>query len=315
MGVQQVNRKSMDPVESLEATLKRESFSSLREQVPKALLIEATVGSLLKEAAIEWSCILLCWVVMLAVEELRLVGVVLLAGRLHALGVILHDACHLKKTSLWLDLFCGWWLMMTTTSMRYHHLRHHRDTNQPTDPYFKPKAANSWLWWSWALGRHLFLFPFFALRAPVGLLAFSIPSLRTFYGRVFLQDRSKSDLSQHPEVLACCKAEAGLLFFEMLVCIAWWFFPTALLWGYLLPGLLAGLLAGWRVMSEHSYQPLKDRRLDSVLSVTRNHGLGWLGRLWTAPRNVGYHRVHHAHPQVAGKHLPALNAWYKANGC
>jgi len=54
----------------------------------------------------------------------------------------------------------------------------------------------------------------------------------------------------------------------------------------------------------------RGRTLEDVLAVTADHGLGWLGRLGLAPRNVGCHVVHHLHPQVSLEHLPRLRQWY-----
>jgi len=44
--------------------------------------------------------------------------------------------------------------------------------------------------------------------------------------------------------------------------------------------------------------------------VTNDNYLGWLGALALAPRNIGYHIVHHIHPQVALTALPRLREWY-----
>ena len=55
-----------------------------------------------------------------------------------------------------------------------------------------------------------------------------------------------------------------------------------------------------------------ERSVATILRTTCDHHLGWLGRLVLAPRNIGYHIVHHIHPQVAQEHLPALRAWYRA---
>ncbi|HYO69425.1 MAG TPA: hypothetical protein VEU33_25440 [Archangium sp.] len=48
-----------------------------------------------------------------------------------------------------------------------------------------------------------------------------------------------------------------------------------------------------------------------VLACTSDHGLGWLGRLLTAPLHVGCHVVHPLHPQVSLHHLPRLRDWYR----
>ncbi|MFP2932944.1 fatty acid desaturase, partial [Pyxidicoccus sp. 3LG] len=67
-----------------------------------------------------------------------------------------------------------------------------------------------------------------------------------------------------------------------------------------------------RLLAEHTAVEARGRTLEDVLAVTSDHGLGWPGRLWLAPRNVGCHVVHHLHPQVSLEHLPRLREWYLA---
>ena len=59
------------------------------------------------------------------------------------------------------------------------------------------------------------------------------------------------------------------------------------------------------------YVEVPDRSLSSLFASTRDHGLGLASRAFLAPRNIGYHIVHHIHPQVGSRHLPALTAWYQ----
>jgi fatty acid desaturase len=39
--------------------------------------------------------------------------------------------------------------------------------------------------------------------------------------------------------------------------------------------------------------------------------MGLMGQVLLAPRNIGYHREHHLHPQAALENLPRLRAWYQ----
>ena len=52
--------------------------------------------------------------------------------------------------------------------------------------------------------------------------------------------------------------------------------------------------------------------VDTIIATTNDNHLGWLGKVAFAPRNIGYHIVHHIHPQVSLEALPALRAWYEA---
>jgi fatty acid desaturase len=82
------------------------------------------------------------------------------------------------------------------------------------------------------------------------------------------------------------------------------------LWGYVVPVSIAGLLAARRVLIEHTYERTSDRRVETIIATTNDNHLGLLGALGLAPRNIGYHIVHHIHPQVRLEALPKLREWY-----
>jgi fatty acid desaturase len=137
-----------------------------------------------------------------------------------------------------------------------------------------------------------------------------VPRLRNFYGRTFLLDRSRRDLRHSAEVLACAHAEAGQVLFHLLVLALALRWPHEVGLRYALPLMGASALSGYRLLAEHTPALHQGNSLQGVLAATADHGLGWLGRLVLAPRNVGCHIVHHLHPQVAAHHLPRLRAWY-----
>jgi fatty acid desaturase len=74
---------------------------------------------------------------------------------------------------------------------------------------------------------------------------------------------------------------------------------------------VAALLAARRVLIEHTYERVSDRRMETTMAVTNDNHLDWLGALAFAPRNIGYHIVHHLHPQVTLTALPRLREWYR----
>lgn len=290
-----------------------EAALPLRAPVPPELLGRTSEAELLRLAAIEWGYILLGWVGLALLPRAAPLLVPLLAGRLHAFGVILHDAIHLpwfrKGPALRvLELLAGFPVATTLEAMRYHHLRHHRDAGLPSDPYRRPPAS-PWLQFLMWL-RVLPILPFWVLRGPFGLLAWALPSLRRPYARVFLQDRSGKDFTRDAEVLACARAESGQVLFHLAVLAAAVRWPHAVGLGYGLPFLGASGLCAWRLLAEHTPRTVHGRTLGDVLACTSDHGLGWLGRLFTAPLNVGCHVVHHLHPQVSLHHLPRLRSWY-----
>ncbi len=286
----------------------------LRTAVPRELLVRAEVPELLRMAATEWALIAACNLALALVPAATPLLVLIIAGRLHALGVILHDAVHLsvrrKGPALWLvECLAGYPIASTWNAMRYHHLRHHKFEGTELDAYRKPPSGP---WWRvmrmWLL--LLLIVPFWVVRGPVGLLAWAFPSLRTFYGRLFLQDRSGKDLSHHAEVLACARAETGQVLFQLAVLAMAWWWPHAVGLGYALPLMVASAMSAYRLLAEHTPVRKPNRTAHGSFVSTADHGLGWLGRLLLAPHNVGCHIVHHLHPQVAGSHLLRLRAWY-----
>ena len=286
----------------------------LRAKVPRELLGCAQVPTLLRMAAIEWACIAVCQVGLHWLPAAAPLLVLIIAGRLHAFGVILHDAVHLsvrrKSLGIWLvECVAGYPVASTWNAMRYHHLRHHRHEGSELDGYSKPPPGP---WWR-AVPKWLLLVPmvpYWVVRGLVGVLAWAAPPLRNFYGRRFLIDRSGEDLTRSEEVLACARAEFGQVLFQLGVLLLALRWPREVGLGYLLPLMGASAASAYRLLAEHSPARHQGNTLQGILAPTRDHGLGWLGRLVLAPLNVGCHIVHHLHPQVATQHLPRLRAWY-----
>lgn len=323
---------------------------------------------MLRQAAVEWAWIgvlnYALWWVLARHGEAATVGlpgllaaavlIVLVAGRLHALGVVLHDACHMARApgsrrartdpALGvLALLAGHPIGTTIEAMRFHHLRHHRFSCQPADPYFKRDTDQL----SRALALRatgLLIAPFWTVRALLGTAIVWLPGgIRWLpvYRRVFLQDRSQD----HPdaptaaahgtseglghaapealghgdrEALACARADPAQLAFLAVALLSTWRWPSALALGYWLPLAVAGLLNAHRVIAEHRHVLRADDGIASLLATTVTHGGGgWKGRLrrlFLYPRNIGYHEVHHLYPSVALAALPALDAWWRGQG-
>jgi fatty acid desaturase len=287
-----------------------------RRDVPRELLAPATTAGLLRMTFEEWMMILVLWSAMIAMPSWTYVVLaLLLAGRLHALGVVLHDATHLplrRKTFgiRVIEVFCGYPIATTLNAMRYHHLRHHRDSGMPTDPYYKAGSQTA-AWFALNVLRGLALVPFWTARAFVGALASIAPPLRNVYAHLFLQDRTAADLRRSPEVIECARAEWGQVLCQCLIAALAIERPAAVLWGYVVPVSLAGLLAARRVLIEHNYERVADRDIATIMRTTNDNHLGVLGALGLAPRNIGFHIVHHIHPQVRLGALPRLRDWYR----
>jgi fatty acid desaturase len=304
-------------VDNLEAALDEGATPALaRRDVPRELLSPATVRDLVRMSIEEWAMIVALLVaIAFSPWWAYPVLVVPLAGRFHALGVILHDLTHMplrgkSAGARIVEALCGYPIATTLNAMRYHHLRHHRDSGMETDPYYKEGRQNA-AWWTLNIVRGLVLVPFWTLRALAGSIAFVVPGLRNVYAHVFLQDRTRGDLRDSREVIDCARAELGQVAFQIPVVAAFFAWPAAMFWGYGLPVSIAGLLAARRVLIEHNYERVADRRIDTILATTNDNHIDLLGAIALAPRNIGYHVVHHVHPQVSLNALPRLRAWYE----
>ncbi|NWF72822.1 MAG: fatty acid desaturase [Nitrospirae bacterium] len=275
----------------------------------------AQVGNLLWYAASDWIVIVSVTTAMyFGPWWLYPFGVLLVAGRLHALGVVLHDACHMKdqrKTPALRLLECvaAYPIATTLKAMRYHHLRHHRDSGMPTDPYFKAGVSSDRAKRFLMTMRGAFLVPAWILRSIVGCVALLRPKLRTSYGRLFLQDRSGADLTSSREVLACLKEEPFQLCFFLVVGCIGLYYPTELALFYGLPLVVAGMLNVNRVIVEHDHVRCWDRLPGTVIATTRTHDWRAWGKLFLFPRNIGFHLVHHLYPRAPLASLPELHAW------
>lgn len=294
-----------------------QALSMSRKDAPRELLRQATVGRLLGDAFADWSLILLGWAAMWALPAWTWpVPILIISSRLHAFGVILHDAVHMPlrrkdgRVRI-LEVLTGYPIATTLNAMRYHHIRHHRDSGMATDPYFKSGLERRPLLQLAYTQRGLLLLPFWAFRGLYGSLAYYLPGLRNSYARAFLQDRSGANLRESREVIQCAGEDRWQFLFHLAivpVAVNW---PLPFFFAYILPGLLAGLVAAYRLLMEHAYMSASDRRLETIIQTTADHNLTGIGRFFLAPRNIGYHIVHHLHPQVAWYALPALRDWYR----
>ena len=182
---------------------------------------------------------------------------------------MLHDAVHIplrgKSGALRVvELLAGYPVGSTLEAMRYHHLRHHRDVGLPSDPYLKPwvgrSAARHWL----MSFRYFLLTPLWVMRGLYGAVAFHVPRLRNSYGRWFLQDRSGDDLIHHAEVISCAQEEHWQLLFYAGVGVLAALWPRWILAFFIAPLVLAGYLAGHRLLYEHVQEPNWDRSLEAT---------------------------------------------------
>lgn len=290
---------------------------AIERATPRELLVRQTWGTLLRFALADWLCIGLAWLVLARAVEGPWAAVtvpaliLLIAGRLHALGILTHDAAHMplaRGPGLWLlEALIAHPVSTTIPAMRYHHSRHHAARDFADDPYVLRARPGRPLLNLLLSARGLLIPVVWGLRPALGLLALACPRLRNAWARVFLMERSGRDVTRDREVATCLRAEPRQLASQALVLALLIAFPGPVLLGWVLPLLVAGALVGTRLLAEHEARegpaPRGEWHLDA-----RDHHTGFLGQLLVAPHWSGLHRAHHLHPQVACQALPALGA-------
>ncbi len=288
----------------------------LRRQIAD---FESTPGRLLRWAAVDWMLILAAWLGMAALDNAvaALIGMLIVASRLQALGALLHDACHSRVSSrAWplVEIVAGWPIASTIAAMRYHHLRHHRYSGTALDPY-----RNTWIdrgpAFRFILTLRGALLPvWWTLRAVVAPVAQYSPKVRRFYARAFLQDRGDSHLETSAEIEACMAADLRQLLAQLGLLATALVVDFPVVEFYLLPWIMAGILNARRVIVEHSFAASTNCARQTVYAATVDHDMGRLINAMLYPHNLGMHRAHHLYPTASFVHLPQLTAAvHKAN--
>ena len=301
----------------------KKSQNFIQKNVPKKLLKKTNIDHLLLDAIIDNIVIFLCCVVYFySIIFVKLICIVIIISRLHSFGVIVHELTHLPRNIKGLkirliEILTAYPIGTTINAMRYHHIRHHKDSGMGKDPYFHHfehySQKNIFI-------RSLYIFigiilvPSWIIRGFFGIFCLFSRRLRIVYARVFMEhklDINKSDLR---EVYQCCKEDIlqSIYFISLIVVIA--VNPSSIehvIYLYLIPICIVGIISYYRLMKEHTYTAVHDRSTDSIMKSTYDHNITGWARFILAPRNIGYHTVHHLHPQVGYRYLPDLRNYYK----
>lgn len=299
--------------------MKRKLNSQKRSDVPREYLKSADINFLLRKSFIDWGIVAACWLGMfLSSVYLWPIFLIIIGGRIHAFGVIIHDLTHLNfspktfKIRL-IEVLMGYPIGTTVNAMAYHHLRHHRNTLLETDPYFnynkKCKSIDRILL---TLKKGPLLPYFWIIRSLVGFVGVFLPQIRTAYAKIFLQDISGKDLSRSKEVITCCKEDVPQAIFHILLLVLALNFPF-IFYGYYLPLFIGGTFCIYRLLIEHEYDIVEDKSVYTMIECTFDHHTHWFSRMFLGPHNIGYHCMHHIHPKVGLQHLPRLRDWYLKN--
>jgi len=301
----------------------KKSHNFIQRNVPKKLLKKTNIDYLLLDAIIDNIIIILCCVIYVhSFLFLKIMCIVVIASRLHSFGIIVHELTHLPMHKKGLkirliEILTAYPIGITINAMRYNHIRHHKDSCMETDPYFHHfenyDKKN-------ILIRILYIFigiiliPSWIIRGFFGILCLFSSKLRIVYARVFMEHKLEINKSDLREIYQCCKEDILQSIYFILLLIIIILNPSYIehfIYLYLIPICILGILAYYRLMKEHIYIRVYDRDTNTIIKTTRDHNLKGWGKFLLAPRNIGYHTIHHLHPQVGYRYLPDLRNHYK----
>lgn len=229
------------------------------------------------------------------------IAIAIIAGRMHGLGVLMHEAAHFRffrnrKLNDWVgDLFGAWPLLATVASYRGNHLAHHQNTNTADDPD-----------WIVKLGTVAFTFP---QRVWTGVrhLAGYLIAVQTFRDIAQMLPRvSRNDHSSRNYKLLRLGYYAAIV---SLVVYLGLFAKFAVYW--LVPYFtLLFLFQHVRSVAEHFGSMDYEAELDGTRTVKPYFWERW----FFAPHNINYHLEHHLYPGVPFYNLPKLHEKLMSTG-
>lgn len=297
----------------------REVKSLKRSDVPSELLVKPKLSLIFWHAIFDWIIIVSCWYLLTVLNPIfSVILIMIIAGRFHALGVLIHDLCHMnlkKKSFLFriIEILTGYIIGTSANAMAYHHIRHHKNTLLENDPYYQiNKKCSGLSRFFLTFKKGLFFVPFWIARSLLAPFAIIFPKLRVPYGKIFLQEVTDENLEESSEILACLKEDIPIAIFHITLFILSFYFEFIKIGIYLVYPI-AGVFCIYRLLIEHEYDIVEDRSVYSMIESTFDHHTSFFEKIFIGPHNIGYHCMHHIHPSVSFQALPKLKEWYKEN--
>ena len=220
---------------------------------------------------------------------------VVIGGRMHAMGVLIHEFAHYrfisnKKVSEWVgDLLLAWPVFTFVDGYRKNHLAHHRYTNTEKDPDWRIK-----------LGTRHFTFPQTWQYAIMNLLGYLV-GISSYRDMKSLITRLSDDEGRSKTYQLKRFGYYIAMAFVFSVTGTWYEF--AVYW--MVPFFTFFLLFLYvRSVAEHFGSMDYDSELGSSRTV---YPYLW-ERAFFAPHNVNYHLDHHLYPSVPFYNAPKLHA-------
>jgi len=246
---------------------------------------------------VDWAVIILAIVICEWTDSWwpYLPAVLVIAGRQHALAVLLHDFGHFrfvssKFVSEWTaDLFIAWPLLATLEGYRRNHLGHHRYLNTDKDPDWKIK-----------LGSREFTFPQemrFAILNLAGYLV-GVSTVRDFRKALI---RMRADERSTPRYMAL-RISFYVVAATLLTVTGTW---TGFLLYWVVPYMTFFFMFMYiRSVADH-FGSTMDYSHD--LTGTRTVMPYFWERWFFSPHNINYHIEHHLYASVPYYRLPELS--------
>ena len=247
---------------------------------------------------LNWAMIIATFVVMHRYPNPATIvlGAFLLAGRIHGLGVIMHECGHnifFKQT--WLNKFAGQWLAAGPAfddleSYATQHRKHHQMAGTHEDPDLGNYQA-------YPISKTSFrrkIIRDLTGQTGLKLMAFKLMGLKGLFS---------TDADQRKAAVPFAKLWLSQLIIigVLHVTLAAWLY---LVWlgGMMTFHMLAVRL---RQVAEHASAP--DHFSKDPRDNTRTTQTNWLTRLWIGPNHVNYHLEHHIAAGVPAYNLKAFH--------
>ncbi len=253
--------------------------------------------------AIDWIII----VIAIVIGEISgswliwLVAVAVIAGRMHALGAMMHDFAHYrfirnKQLSDWIgDIFLAWPIGTTVAGYRRNHLAHHRYVNTDRDPD-----------WSVKFGTRVYTFPQEWRVAVTNFLGYfvAVSSVRDM--RMAFPRLQSGDAPSRSRIIgrALFYIVFGIAIIHSGVIVQYIFY-------WAIPYFtLFFLFLYIRSVAEHFGETMD---YSSELTGSRTVIPHFWERWFFCPHNINYHAEHHLYPSVPYYNLPALSELLVSN--
>ncbi|WP_298253803.1 fatty acid desaturase family protein [Bradyrhizobium sp.] len=225
---------------------------------------------------------------------LYLAAVAVIAGRMHGLGVLMHEAAHFRflknreMADAVADLFMAWPIMATVDGYRQNHLAHHQHTNTDKDPD-----------WVVKLGKAAYTFPLAVRVLTLNVLGYlaainSLRDLAQILPRVSgVKQSARYKLTRLGYYLGAATLITMLGIWKSF--LLYWIVPYMTLFF---------LFLYVRGVAEHFGSMDYGEELGSTRTVVPYF---W-ERCFFAPHNINLHIEHHLFPGVPFYNLPKLSA-------